>query len=266
MALSPLFGGQTAGIDTGGDGVPVVLLHAYPLSPEMWQPQAAALAGAARIIAPAAPGFAGSPLDPAGWTVNGYADQLAEWLDRAGVGPVILGGLSMGGYVALAFVRRHPNRLRGLILADTKAEPDTAEAKANRDKSAAFARENGAVAVIDSMLPKMLSERTRQHRPDAVAAVKRIASEQSIEAIVAALKALRDRPDASSGLSAIRVPTLVIVGANDELTPPAAARTMAAAISGSTLVEIPTAGHLSNLEAPAEFNAAVRSLVQKILQ
>jgi 3-oxoadipate enol-lactonase len=259
-----ILGGAAIGFDTNGHEVPLVLLHAYPLSPEMWQPQFDELAGLARVIAPAAPGFGGAPLDPAGWTVDSYADQLADALTRGGIEQAIVGGLSMGGYVALAFARRHPDRLRGLILADTKAEPDTADAKANRDKMMTFAREHGAAAVIDAMLPKMVSEQTRKERPHVVAEVKRIASAQPVETIAAALKALRDRPDASPALGAIRVPTLVIVGANDELTPPDAARKMTLAIPGALQIDILSAGHLSNLETPTDFNVAVRSFLMNL--
>jgi 3-oxoadipate enol-lactonase len=259
-----ILAGRATGFDTGGDGIPLVLLHAYPLSPEMWRHQLRELAGAARVIAPAFPGFAGAKLEPDGWSVDTFADWLADALTAAGVTSAVVGGLSMGGYAALAFARRHPDKLRGLILADTKAEPDAADAKANRDKMIAFAREHGAAAVIDAMLPKMVSEHTRQQRPQVVTEVKRIASAQSVEAIQAALRALRDRPDATTGLANIRVPTLVIVGANDELTPPDAARKMTKVIPGALQIDILSAGHLSSLETPTEFNAAVRSFLTNL--
>jgi 3-oxoadipate enol-lactonase len=262
--MSPILADRATGFDTGGSGTPLVLLHGYPLSPVMWRPQIDGLADVARVIVPAAPGFGGSELDPGGWTIDGFADRLAEWLTAAGIGKVAIGGLSMGGYVALAFAHRHPDRLRGLILADTKAEPDDEAAKANRDKMTAFARERGAAAVIDAMLPKMVCEKTRVERPDVVAEVKRIASGQPVEAIVAALKALRDRPDATAGLKEVRVPTLVVVGEADEITPPAAVRRMTEAIPGALQVDILGAGHLSSLETPTEFNVAVRSFLANL--
>ena len=230
----------------------------------MWLPQFDGLADVARVIAPVAPGFGGSPLDPGGWTVDGYADQLAGWLTDAGLGRVVLGGLSMGGYVALAFARRHPDRLRGLILADTKAEPDDDAGKSNRDKMMALAREKGAAAIMEALLPKLVADQTRRERPDVVAELKRIGLGQSVEAIVAALSALRDRPDATAGLKDVRVPTLVVVGAADEITPPDAARRMTAAIPGALQIDILAAGHMSNQEAPTEFNAAVRSFLTNL--
>jgi pimeloyl-ACP methyl ester carboxylesterase len=244
-----------------GWGPPVVLLHAYPLSSAMWFGQLEALSDRYRVIAPDFPGFGGSSDDP-GWTVDSAADMVAELCEELGVrGPVVVGGLSMGGYVALAFARRHPDRLRGLILADTKAEPDTDEAKANRDKMMAFAKEHGSVAVIDAMIGKMVSETTKADRPEVVAAVRQLAAEQSPDGIVAALHALRDRPDAVPGLGEIPVPTLVIVGADDGLTPPATARQMAAAIPKAWLEVLPSAGHLANLEVPEAFTAAVRGFL-----
>ena len=163
----------------------------------------------------------------------------------------------MGGYVALAFARRHPQRLRALILADTRAEPDSAEA--GRAKTAELAKAGGAAAVFEDAAAKQLSEYTRSHRPEVVAEARRIAARQSADGVVAALAALRDRPDARPGLGAIRVPTLVLVGSDDAITPPAAARVLADGIPGATLVSLPTAGHLSNLETPDAFTAAVRT-------
>ena len=248
--------------DDAGSGPPLVLVHAYPQCREMWKPQLAGLADVARVIAPDVFGFGGTPLPDAGWSVDTMADALAAFLPAAGVsGPVVLGGLSMGGYVALAFARRHPDKLRGLILADTKAEPDNADAKAARDKAIEFARANTAAAVFEQMLPKALGETTRGSRPEVVAEAKRIASAQSVDGIAAALAALRDRPDATPGLAKIAVPTLVIVGAEDAITPPDVAKSMAAAIPNARLEEIPAAGHLSDLEAPDAFNAAVRAFL-----
>ena len=170
----------------------------------------------------------------------------------------------MGGYAALAFARKYPDRLRGLVLADTKAEADTAEAKAGRDKMIALVRENTAAAVVEQMLPKLLGEFTRANRPDVVAEVRRIGSAQSVDGVAAALAALRDRPDATPTLPNIRVPTLVVVGAEDTLTPPDGAKKMADAIPDAKLVVIPTAGHLSNLECPAEFTTAVRMFLASL--
>jgi pimeloyl-ACP methyl ester carboxylesterase len=245
-----------------GDGPVVVLLHAFPLCRAMWRPQVEALAPAYRLVTPDLRGFGGSsPFDTVP-SVDAMADDVATLLDDLRVsGPVVVGGLSMGGYVSLAFARRHPGRLRGLILADTKAEPDTAEARANRDKTIAFAREHPAADVAEPMIPKLLGDQTRAKRPEVTEEVRRIALAQSPGGIIGALQALRDRPDATPGLGRIAVPTLVLVGSEDVLTPPSQAQAMVAAIRGSRLALISGAGHLANLEQPAAFNAALHAFL-----
>jgi 3-oxoadipate enol-lactonase len=250
--------------DSAGSGRPVVLLHAFPLCREMWAAQRG-LADRFRVVTPDLFGFGNSPVPAGGWTMDSMADALAGFLTGVGIGePVVLGGLSMGGYVALAFARKYPDRLRGLVLADTRAEADAPEAKTNRDKTIAFARQSSAAAVVEQMLPKLLGEFTRANRPDVVAEVKRIGSAQSVDGVAAGLAALRDRPDATPSLAAIRVPTLVVVGAEDALTPPDVARKLAGAIPGAKLEVIPTAGHLSSLECPAEFTTAVRMFLASL--
>jgi 3-oxoadipate enol-lactonase len=242
----------------------LVLVHAFPLSNEMWKPQVEGLSENHRILTPNLPGFGGTAalLAP---SIDAMADAVAKHLDANGVTePVALGGLSMGGYIALAFARKYPTRLRALVLADTRSEPDDAAGKANRDKLIAFAREHSAPDVIEQMLPKVLSEETRTNRPDVVAEVRRIAGAQSTNGIIAALQALRDRPDYGSSLGTIAVPTLVIVGADDALTPPAMSQSLASRISGAKLLTIPGAGHLSNLEKPGEFTGAVRQFLDGV--
>jgi len=193
------------------------------------------------------------------------ADAVAETLDSVGVtGPVVLGGLSMGGYVAFAFARKYADRLSGLILADTRAEPDDDTARANRDKMIGLASTSPASAVVGQMLPKLLGASTSARRPDLVDLVRRIGSAQRPAGIVAALGVLRDRPDSRPLLGTIRVPTLILVGREDVLTPPKLAEGMAAGITGAKLVVVEEAGHLSNLEQPVAFNDAVRKFVAKI--
>jgi pimeloyl-ACP methyl ester carboxylesterase len=251
--------------DDIGSGPPIVLLHAFPLARAMWRPQTQALQSRYRVIAPDLPGFGNSGAFTGAPSVETMADAVAALLDALAVSePIVLGGLSMGGYVALAFARRHARRLRGLILADTRAEADSAEARANRDRTIAFARQHTAADVIEQMLPKLLGDTTRAQRPLAADEVRRISMAQPIDGFVAALQALRDRPDATAGLAAISVPTLVLVGSEDTLTPPAVAQTLAAEIRGATLVTIAEAGHLSNLERPEQFNAAVASFLQTL--
>jgi pimeloyl-ACP methyl ester carboxylesterase len=245
-----------------GHGPPVVLLHAFPLASAMWRPQFDALHRIYRAIAPDMPGFGASPPFAGAPSVEAMADAVANLLDALLITqPVVLGGLSMGGYIALAFARQHPARLRALILADTKAEPDDDTARANRDKTIAFASANPASAVIDQMMPRMLSPQSLAGRADVVAEVRALASAQPPTAIIAALQAMRDRPDARPGLAAIAVPTLVLVGGDDVLTPPAQAEALAAGIKGARVAVLDGAGHLANLEQPVAFNAAVEAFL-----
>jgi pimeloyl-ACP methyl ester carboxylesterase len=248
--------------DDVGQGPPVVLLHAFPLSRLMWRPQADALRDAYRVITPDLRGFGSSLAFPGAPSVEQLADDVAALLDELKVEePVALGGLSMGGYVALAFARRHAARLRGLVLADTRAEADDEVARANRERLIVFAADNPAGAVLEQMLGKLLGEQTRQQHPEVVEQVRAIAGAQAPAGVVQALQALRDRPDAGPSLGAIRVPTLVLVGRDDALTPPALAESLAARIPGARLEVIDGAGHLSNLERPDRFNAALRAFL-----
>jgi len=247
-----------------GAGPGLVLLHAFPLDSSMWRHQVAALADRCRVIAPDLPGFGGSAVS-AGLTLDSAADVVAELLDHLGVNErVVVGGLSMGGYAALAFARLYPQRVRALVLADTKADPDDETARANRDKAIQLATDQGPAAVIEQMLPKLLAPVTRDTKPDVVRWVKETASRQRAEGLVVALKALRDRPDARPGLSHISFPTLVVVGEHDAATPPDRARELAGGIPNARLVTIPDAGHLSNLEDPVAFTNAVREFLDAL--
>jgi pimeloyl-ACP methyl ester carboxylesterase len=260
---APLSGNTWLEYDEQGKGVCVVLLHAFPLDKQMWGPQQSGLATEARLIAPDFRGFGGSSPSDESFSLDRMADDVAGLLDVLQIRePVVLGGLSMGGYAALAFARKHAARLRGLILADTRSEADSAEARANRDKMIAFTEQHSGRDVIDQMLPKMLSPETLSRKPDVVEEVRRIASAQTPAGIIGALRVLRDRPDATASLASIRVPTLVIVGTDDALTPPAVAEKLASGIAGARQEKIPGAGHLSNLEQPERFNAALRSFLQ----
>lgn len=253
--------GTTIAYDEVGSGLPVVLLHAFPLDREMWRPQLDALADLARVFAIDLPGF-GASTSGETFAVDNAADVVADFLDAVGVkGRAVVGGLSMGGYVALALARRHPNALAALILADTRAGVDDRTAKANRTKSIALVEVKGSAALFEGMLPKVLSEQTHATKPEVVDRLKSIAAKQPAASVVAALAALRDRPDANPGLKAVAVPTLVLVGEYDAVTPPLAAANLSAQIRRSTLVHIPGAGHLSNVENPDAFNAAVGGFI-----
>jgi pimeloyl-ACP methyl ester carboxylesterase len=252
--------GLVIAYDETGTGTPLVLLHAFPFDRTMWQPQFQGLADIARVVAPDLPGFGESP--PAPFTIEGAAGAISEFLAVLGLPKAVICGLSMGGYVALALARKHAEKLAGLILADTRAGVDDSTTRANRTKSITVASEKGTAALFEGMLPRVLSEQTRATKPDVVARIKSIAAKQPAPSTASALAALRDRPDANSGLKAIAVPTLVLVGEFDAVTPPLSAANLAAQIRGSTLAHIPGAGHLSNLENHEAFNAAVRAFLK----
>ncbi len=243
-----------------GTGPPLLFVHAFPLSGSMWEPQVAALAGEFRCIVPDLPGFgesaAGEP-----WTMDRFADDLARVLDDAGVAAAVVCGLSLGGYVSFALHRLHPARVRALILADTRAGADSEDGRRKREATIALAREAGVGAVAERAINGLLGKSTRDRSPDLVAATRARAAAASVEAIVGASRAMMDRPDSTARLAEIHVPTLVIVGDEDVLTPPREARAMVDAIPGARLEIIPGAGHLTNLERPAAFTCAVRDFV-----
>lgn len=249
-----------------GTGPGVVLLHAFPLDSSMWHHQIGALADQFRVVAPDLPGFGESAVS-AGLTIDATADVVAELLDHLGMNErVVIGGLSMGGYAALAFARLYPQRVRALILADTKAEPDDEAARANRDRLIRLADDQGPTAVIDELLPKMLAPSTASHKADVLKFVRETVGRQRAEGVVAALRALRDRPDARPGLSHISFPTLVVVGDQDAITPPDKARDLVGGIPNARLATVPDAGHLSNLENPTAFTTAVREFLDGLPQ
>lgn len=251
--------------DKVGNGRTVVLLHAFPLCNAMWRHQAAAISSSHQVLMPNYRGFGESSPFKQEPSIDRLADDVASLLDSLKIAtPVVLGGLSMGGYVALAVARKYPERLRALILADTRGEPDDEPAKAGRDKLIDSMRTQSARELIDQLLPKLLSAETRANRPDIVEEVRRMAAVQTPEAIIAALKVLRNRPDASPTLANIRIPTLVLVGSEDSLTPPTMAEALANAIAGARIARIPGAGHLSNLEQPELFNAALREFLDSL--
>lgn len=239
-----------------GRGTPLVLLHAFPLDRRMWRDVAEVLALDALCITPDFPGLGESE---GAATIEEFADDVAALLDHLRIDRAVVGGLSMGGYAALAFARRHPQRLLGLLLADTRAGADGAEARAARDAVITRIAGEGAEGYVGEFVPKLVAKENRAARDHALA----IGLLQPMLGVAGALAALRDRPDATPGLAAVRAPTLVIVGGEDVLTPPAEARRIAEGIEGAALVEIPGAGHLSALERPDAFAAAARDLLRR---
>ena len=250
--------------DNVGSGQPLVLLHAFPLNHEMWRDQIREFAPDYQVIAPDARGFGESTafddletdFEP---SLQIVARDVAALLDELQITqPVILCGLSMGGYTALEFARQFPQRLAGLILADTRADADSDEAKKSRDEMIEFARHHNGEEVAEKMLPKLLGEHTRTHNLAVAARVRELTSELTGSNAAAMLMALRNRRDSTEILSEINVPTLIIGGDEDEICAPEIMAEMAAKIHGARHETIRDAGHLSNLEAPESFNAVLR--------
>ena len=250
-----------------GQGRPVALLliHGFPLDHRMWDAQLAGLAGQARVIAPDLRGFGRSAAALSGpLTMDQHADDLAALLDHLGIGRAVVAGLSMGGYIAFAFWRRHQERVQALVLADTRAEADSPQAQANRDAAAAKVRTAGVAAIAGDMLPRLLAPASLAN-PRLAERMRAMMADQPAETVIAALAGLRDREDSRPTLPTITVPTLVLVGAHDALTPPADATALAAGIPAARLVVIPAAGHMSPLENPRAVNAALRSFVCTVM-
>lgn len=256
--------GWSISYDTAGDGIPVLLIHGYPLSRKIWEAQSSGLSGYARVIMPDLRGHGDSDAIPGPYTVDLLAQDCADLLDTLGINrQVVVGGMSMGGYVALAFYRMFSERVAGLILTATRAGADSQEGKANRDKAIAQAESSGAAAIAEGMLPKMFSPVTYQEQPDLVERLRGLMASTSVEGIVGALHAMKERPDSTPAMSSINKPTLIIHGADDQLIPPSEARLMHESIPGSELVLIEQAGHLVNMEKPSAFNQAVRQFLNR---
>ncbi len=245
------------------DRMTLLLIHGFPFHSGMWEVQIEDVGDVARIIAPDLRGFGRSDATPAPYSVGMFADDCASLLDHLGIeGPVIVGGLSMGGYVALEFYRRYPERVAGLVLAATRAGADSAEGKAGRDKMAELVRTQGTTAVAEAMLPKLLAPQTYEEQPDVVEFVQELMKGASVEGVVGALMAMRNRPDSTSMLGDIDVPVLIIHGADDQLIPVSEAEAMYEAIPDAELVIVSDAGHLPNLENVDEFNDALIDFVE----
>jgi 3-oxoadipate enol-lactonase len=253
--------GAELACEVSGTGPALLLLHAFPLGLAMWEPQAATLTDAHQVVRFDCRGFGGSPPGDGLLTMERIADDAAGILDHLGIPSAAVVGVSMGGYAAFALVRRHPERLRALVLADTRAGADSPETKATRAAQAEKVRREGARAIADAALPKLLGATSHAERPDLVARVRQIIEANPPRGITDALAGLAARADSTPALREIRVPTLVVVGEEDAITPVAEAETLHRGIAGSRMAVIPRAGHLSSLENPDEFNRQVRSFL-----
>ena len=235
----------------------LLLIHAYPLDAGMWEPQVAAFTGTVPVVAPHLPGFGGSPSAGEKMTMDDAARRCLDALDEAGVDRAVVCGLSMGGYVTFALRRLAPERVLGLVLANTRAEADAPEGAAGRRALADRLRSEGTAFLVAEP-PPLLREGAPEDLRDRVRAM---IAEQPAEAIAAAALGMAERPDRTAELASIDVPTLVVTGDGDRLIPPEITAPMATAIPGADLLTIEGAGHLSNLEAPEDFNEGVRGVL-----
>jgi len=250
--------------EEAGQGLPVVLLHAFPLNRTMWTPQVKELAARYRVITPDFRGHGESGAVDEDSTMERLAEDVRGLLDALGLERVALGGLSMGGYAAFAFLRKHAARVSALILADTRAGADSEEGRQARHENAALVEKEGAGALAERLLPKLLGASTHAQRPEVVQAVREMILSTPPVGIARALRGMAARADSTPLLGTIKVPTLVLVGEEDVLTPPAESEAMAKAIPGAQLVKIAKAGHLSNLEQPAAFNQALQGFLGRL--
>lgn len=243
-----------------------VLLHAFPIGANLWEPQMRSIPPGWRLLTPDLRGFGGSTeLDSlTALSIGDFAADVIDLLDELGVERAVIGGASMGGYVALALLQAAPERVEGLILANTRAGADSPEARANRRAMLALVDREGPSGVAREMMPKLLGRTTRETNQTAEATIRRLIKQQSPAGIRSAIHRMMHRPDSTPLLAQIAVPTLVITGDEDELIPATESRTIAAAVPGATLVVIPGAGHLSNMEQPDAFNTALNAFLTKL--
>jgi pimeloyl-ACP methyl ester carboxylesterase len=254
--------GTQLNYEVSGSGPAVLFLHAFPLTLRMWDAQARALDGTHRVVRFDARGFGGTPPGDGLLTMERIADDAVALLDHLGISKAAVCGLSMGGYAAFALVRRYPDRLRALVLADTRTAPDSPEAKRGRSAQADVVRREGPAGIVDGFLQKAVGDTTRKARPDVVARVREMVLAASARGIVDALAGLAARADSGPTLREIEVPALVVCGSEDALTPLADSEAIQRAVTGSRLEVIPGAGHLSALEDPAAFNGALVTFLQ----
>ena len=232
----------------------------------MWDEQLAGIGSIYRVIAPDLRGFGESPVPEGVYTMDAMADDVVELLETLEImGPVVVGGLSMGGYVALSLAARYPTRVRALMLMDTRAGADTPEAAQGREATAqAVLAADSAAPVVDAMLPRLFCKMTLEQRPERVEPMKAVMEQTAPQGIAGALRGMASRPDRRGDLPKIAVPTLVLVGEEDVITPPAEAQAMAEAIPNARLEVIPQAGHMAPYENPAAANAAILRFLKSL--
>lgn len=261
--IAELPGGLRLAYEEAGSGAALLLVHGWPHDRTLWHAQLNGLATHARCIAPDLRGFGGSDAT-APFTIEQYADDLAALLDQLGIPGAVVCGLSMGGYVAFAMLRRHPSRVRGLVLTGTRATTDTAEQRAARERIVAFVERSGVEALAGQQVERMVGATTRDTRPALGSALRAIMAAAPLEGVIGGQRAIMARADSSSMLASIAVPVLVVAGAEDAITLAEEQRTMAESIPGAQYVELPGAGHVSPFERAGAFNHAVGEFMETV--
>ena len=252
--------------DDVGPGPVVVLIHGFPFDRSMWSHQKSSVGAIYRLILPDLRGHGSSAAPEGVYTVDDQADDILELLDALQIfGPVVLGGLSMGGYVALSIAARHPERLKALILINSRASADSPQAVTVREELARQVETDGdAGSVVAAMFPKLFARGTFEHHPEIVARMQDRMAKTSARAVAGTLRGLAIRPDRTEDLSRIKVPTLILAGAEDALIPLEESESMARRITGSKLVVIPEAGHMAPVENPQATDAAILEFLQSL--
>lgn len=259
--MKAIINGVTLAYTDRGTGLPLVFLHAFPLNRTMWHPQEEALCSKFRIITIDLRGHGESDAPLWHYSLEQAVEDVCGLLNHLSIPQALFIGLSMGGYILFTLYRRHPERVKGLVLADTKPQADTPESKLGRFQMAQTAYQHGSGAIADVMLTKLLSNMTIQSRPELVQQVRGMIEKTQISGIAGALMAMAERPDSTDLLRKINCPAQVVVGECDVATPVSDAMMMADRIPHARLAVIPEAGHLSNLEQPDRFNDIVRTFV-----
>lgn len=257
-------GGVRIGYDQDGSGPPVVLIHGFPVNRTMWRPQVAALRDRFTVVTPDLRGFGESDVPTGTVTMDTYAADVLQLLDALGHQRFVLGGLSMGGYVAFRIVAAAPTRVRALIIADARAAADSDEARQRRYAAITSIQNEGPDGFLRDFLGPLVGATTKAQRPQVAEAVRQITGTPQAQSLTAALAAIAERPDSRPLLPSIAVPTLVVVGEEDTVTPPAESQAMASAVPHARLATIPAAGHFSNLEVPEAFNRVVREFLEAV--
>ncbi len=250
-------------VEDHGEGVPVILLHGFPLSSQIWTPVRTAIEQAARLVTPDLRGFGSSEKPATGYAMGDLAGDIVRLADALKIDRFVLGGHSMGGYAALRLAAARPERLAGLILVDTRAEADTAQGRQRREEGIARIAAGEGSAFLDEFVAGLAGPSSRARAPRVLEELRAIAAEAAPEALAGCLAGMRDRPDSGALLPSLDVPALVIVGQEDTLTPPASARAMAAALPRARLVEIASSGHTPSMERPIPTAEAILAFLRE---